>query len=77
MQNQIFDNPKLVCKRVQLVTKRVAHEDATIEWVDGNIGSKLTMKYPRLLMRGSHAEVFQSHMQAKVNIKTLVRRFTT
>ena len=28
-----------------LVTKRaVAHEDATIEWVDGNIGSKLTMK---------------------------------
>ena len=30
-----------------LVTKRaVAHEDAMVEWVDGNIGSKLTMKYP-------------------------------
>jgi Fe-S cluster assembly protein SufB len=30
-----------------LVTKRaVAHEGATMEWVDGNIGSKVTMKYP-------------------------------
>ena len=30
-----------------LVTKRaVAYEDATVEWVDGNLGSKLTMKYP-------------------------------
>ena len=30
-----------------LVTKRaVAHEDATMEWVDCNLGSKLTMKYP-------------------------------
>jgi len=43
-----------------LVTKRgVAHEDATIEWVDGNIGSKLTMKYPAVLLKGegAHAEV--------------------
>jgi Fe-S cluster assembly scaffold protein SufB len=30
-----------------LVTKRaVAYKDATMEWVDGNLGSKLTMKYP-------------------------------
>ena len=30
-----------------LVTKRaVAYEDATMEWVDGNLGSQLTMKYP-------------------------------
>src|SRR6201747_1767464 len=30
-----------------LVTKRaVAYKNATVEWVDGNIGSKLTMKYP-------------------------------
>ena len=30
-----------------LVTKRaVAYENATMEWVDGNLGSKLTMKYP-------------------------------
>ena len=43
-----------------LVTKRgVAYEGATIEWVDGNIGSKLTMKYPSVLLKGegAHAEV--------------------
>lgn len=39
-----------------LVTKRaVAHENATVEWVDANIGSKLTMKYPSVYMRGSGA----------------------
>ena len=43
-----------------LVTKRgIAHEKAKIEWVDGNIGSKLTMKYPSVILKGegSHAEV--------------------
>ncbi len=43
-----------------LVTKRaVAYEDATMEWVDGNLGSKLTMKYPAVLLkgRGAHGEV--------------------
>jgi Fe-S cluster assembly protein SufB len=43
-----------------LVTKRaVAYEDATMEWVDGNLGSKLTMKYPAiwLLGDGAHGEV--------------------
>jgi Fe-S cluster assembly protein SufB len=43
-----------------LVTKRgVAYENATIEWIDGNIGSKLTMKYPSVILRGegAHAEV--------------------
>ena len=36
-----------------LVTKRaVAYEDATMEWVDGNLGSKLTMKYPGDLADG-------------------------
>tara|TARA_Y100000994_G_scaffold102398_1_gene84326 strand:- start:5279 stop:6688 length:1410 start_codon:yes stop_codon:yes gene_type:complete len=43
-----------------LVTKRgVAHKNSTIEWVDGNIGSKLTMKYPAVLLKGegAHAEV--------------------
>src|SRR5499425_2278556 len=40
-----------------LVTKRaVAHEDATMEWVDGNLGSKLTMKYPAVWMTGEHAK---------------------
>jgi Fe-S cluster assembly protein SufB len=43
-----------------LVTKRaVAHENATMEWVDGNLGSKLTMKYPAIWLLGdrAHGEV--------------------
>jgi len=43
-----------------LVTQRaVAHEEATMEWVDGNLGSKLTMKYPAVYMmgRGARAEI--------------------
>jgi Fe-S cluster assembly protein SufB len=42
------------------VTKRAAaYEDARMEWIDGNIGSKLTMKYPSvwLMGRGAHGEV--------------------
>ncbi|MGG3505337.1 Fe-S cluster assembly protein SufB [Paenibacillus lautus] len=39
-----------------MVTKRaVAEENATMEWVDGNIGSKLTMKYPSVLLKGRGA----------------------
>jgi Fe-S cluster assembly protein SufB len=34
-----------------LVTKRaVAYQDATMEWIDGNLGSRLTMKYPAVYM---------------------------
>jgi Fe-S cluster assembly protein SufB len=34
-----------------LVTKRAAaYQDATMEWVDGNLGSKLTMKYPAVYL---------------------------
>jgi len=40
-----------------LVTKRaVAHKNATVEWVDGNIGSKLTMKYPCVYLMGEGAK---------------------
>jgi Fe-S cluster assembly protein SufB len=39
-----------------LVTKRAAcHQGARMEWVDGNIGSKVTMKYPAVYMLGEHA----------------------
>ena len=39
-----------------LVTKRaVAHENATVEWLDGNMGSKLTMKFPSIYLVGEHA----------------------
>jgi Fe-S cluster assembly protein SufB len=43
-----------------LVTKRaVAHRDAVVEWVDGNLGSQLTMKFPcvYLVGEGAHGEV--------------------
>ncbi len=43
-----------------LVTKRaVAHENSVVEWVDGNIGSKVTMKYPAVVLKGrkAHGEV--------------------
>ena len=43
-----------------LVTQRaLAYEDAVMEWVDGNLGSKLTMKYPSVYMmgKGARAEI--------------------
>ena len=43
-----------------LVTKRAAaYRNATMEWIDGNLGSKLTMKYPAvwLMEEGAHGEV--------------------
>ncbi|MGC6566771.1 MAG: Fe-S cluster assembly protein SufB [Akkermansiaceae bacterium] len=39
-----------------LVTKRgLAHENAEIRWIDCNIGSRLTMKYPGVVMKGERA----------------------
>ncbi|WP_163654868.1 Fe-S cluster assembly protein SufB [Listeria sp. PSOL-1] len=39
-----------------LVTKRTfVEENGTMEWIDGNIGSKLTMKYPACYLRGEGA----------------------
>ena len=43
-----------------LVTKRAkAETEATVEWIDGNLGSKLTMKYPSVYLTGpkAHGEV--------------------
>ncbi|NJD10931.1 MAG: Fe-S cluster assembly protein SufB [Gemmatimonadetes bacterium] len=43
-----------------LVTQRaLVHEHATMEWLDGNLGSKLTMKYPScyLVGEGAHGEI--------------------
>jgi len=40
-----------------LVTQRaLAEEDATVEWVDGNFGSRVTMKYPAVIMNGPRAK---------------------
>ena len=39
-----------------LVTKRaVVQAGASMEWIDGNIGSKVTMKYPSVYLMGEHA----------------------
>lgn len=43
-----------------LVTKRaVAYKNAVVEWVDGNIGSKFTMKFPAVMLKGegAHGEI--------------------
>ena len=70
-----------------LVTKRaVAHKTATVEWVDGNIGSKLTMKYPSVLLKGegAHAEVISvayagegQHQDAGAKVHHLARNTTS
>ena len=48
-----------------LVTKRAAaYENAVMEWVDGNLGSRLTMKYPSvyLMEPGAHGEILSLAM---------------
>src|SRR5437667_2741779 len=50
-----------------LVTKRAAaYQDATMEWVDGNLGSKLTMKYPSVFMMepGARADILSIAFEA-------------
>ncbi len=49
-----------------LVTKRaIAETDATVEWVDCNLGSKLTMKYPSVYLTGerAHGEVLSHRLR--------------
>ncbi|MCQ2815007.1 MAG: Fe-S cluster assembly protein SufB [Bacilli bacterium] len=42
---------------VNLVTKRaVCYEDASMEWIDGNIGSQVNMKYPACVLKGRGAK---------------------
>ncbi len=70
-----------------LVTKRgIAYEDAKIEWIDGNLGSRLTMKYPAVILKGegSHAEVISvayagngQHQDAGAKVHHLASRTTS
>ncbi|MEK7656865.1 MAG: Fe-S cluster assembly protein SufB [Elusimicrobiota bacterium] len=51
-----------------LVTKRaMAHEDSFVEWVDGNIGSKLTMKFPAVYLvgKGARADILSCAFAGK------------
>ncbi|HEC22581.1 MAG TPA: Fe-S cluster assembly protein SufB [Chloroflexi bacterium] len=55
-----------------LVTKRaVAYRDATMEWVDGNLGSKVTMKYPAVFLMepGAHGEVLSIAFAGKGQVQ--------
>ncbi len=55
-----------------LVTKRAqAYKNATMEWVDGNLGSKLTMKYPAvwLMEEGAHGEVLSIAFAGKGQVQ--------
>jgi Fe-S cluster assembly protein SufB len=70
-----------------LVTKRaVAKKNATMEWVDGNLGSKVTMKYPAVILEGegAHGEVLSiafaghgQHQDAGAKITHLAPRTTS
>jgi Fe-S cluster assembly protein SufB len=63
-----------------LVTKRaIAHEEAEVKWIDCNIGSRLTMKYPGVVLKGRKArgEVFRSRSPATASIRTPARRWST
>src|SRR6266516_2943701 len=57
----IYSTDSLHSAVVEIVVKKraVAYEDATMEWVDGHLGSKLTMKYPAIWLMGdrAHGEV--------------------
>ena len=42
---------------LNLVTKRaICYENATMEWIDGNIGSQINMKYPACVLAGEYAK---------------------
>ncbi|HLU09745.1 MAG TPA: Fe-S cluster assembly protein SufB [Oceanobacillus sp.] len=70
-----------------LVTKRaIAHKNATMEWVDGNLGSKVTMKYPAVILagEGAHGEVLSiafaghgQHQDAGAKITHLAPKTTS
>ncbi len=55
-----------------LVTQRaVAYEGATMEWVDSNLGSRITMKYPAVIMLGerAHGEVLSMAFAGKGQVQ--------
>ena len=64
-----------------LVTKRaVAQQGATMEWIDGNIGSKVTMKYPAVYLMGEHAKgetLSAWRSPARASTRTRARRWCT
>ena len=63
-----------------LVTKRaMAYEDALMEWIDGNLGSRLTMKYPAVYMMepGARGEILSIAFAGRASIRTPAPRSCT
>ena len=63
-----------------LVTKRaVVQAGASMEWIDGNIGSKVTMKYPSVYLMGEHArgETLSVAFAGKASTRTPAPRWCT
>ena len=61
-----------------LVTKRgMAEEDAQIRWVDCNIGSGITMKYPAVVLRGERARGERASLRAWKPSSVTYPRFAT
>jgi len=63
-----------------LVTQRaIVHENATMEWVDANLGSKLTMKYPScyLVGKGAHGEILSLAFASAANTRILAVKWCT
>src|SRR5919106_1265541 len=59
-EDPLHYNPELEQGCIQPCYKEgLCYEGAKVEWIDGNLGSKLTMKYPGVYMLGknAHAEV--------------------
>ncbi len=55
-----------------LVTKRAsAEKNARVEWIDGNLGSKVTMKYPAIILKGekAHGEVISVAFAGKNQVQ--------
>src|SRR5690625_7050527 len=61
-----------------LVTKRaVAQEGATMEWVDGNIGSKVTMKYPAIFLMRSEEHTSELQSRGHLVCRLLLEKKNT
>ena len=62
-----------------LVTKRAfAYKNSRVEWIDGNLGSKITMKYPAVLLLepGAHGEVISVAFAGKNQVQDAGAKIT-
>ena len=60
---------------INLVKRADVYENGQMEWIDGNIGSSINMKYPACILRGEGARgtTISIAVAGKVNIKMQVQ----